>query len=109
MKTFRDATVRIDAAILSMAEEDFCGLWEVLWRLREMFPQQSHGEISQLGRNFVSRLLKEKAISVDVRDGIVGEVREAHSQDFENIIDDTCSWNEPPHSNSPQILIGSKE
>lgn len=99
----------VEQEIMSMAEEDYCGLWEIIWRLRDALSITSDDELIEIARPSVLELMNNQKILLYQRKGLLGKEEEIEFDQVEEIIARNGNWLEPPNKDSIQYLIASND
>jgi hypothetical protein len=92
--------------ILEMATEDFCGLWEIIWRLRDLFPQCLTSELRNKAESAVRELSAKGLIELYRRVGVSGEEKLIPIDEVDRVLSDTASWEEPSKA-AVQMLLAT--
>ena len=84
-----------ERAILWLAIEDFSGMWEVVWQLRALRPQDSDVELNERAKNVLSRLLQRGWVDLYHCEEPYGKLSRIPSGETESILGDASAWEEP--------------
>lgn len=50
--------------VLDLGSEDFYGLWEILWRLKEVCPNRGESDLLEEARSAIVQLVREGAVAL---------------------------------------------
>ena len=92
--------------ILKLAVEDYYGLWELFWAIRENYPNYSADEFLEIAQEATKYLLSSGSIILYSRQGADGTEVQMQELDAEEAISNPQNWREPSR-NTIQILVGS--
>ncbi len=93
-------------AIMVVAEEDYYGLWEAVWRLRSMLPQTGELELRSIAKRTMQELLGNGKVKLFRRSGTGGKEELISNEEAYAILTSDHVWNEPLDGKSIQILFG---
>lgn len=86
--------------------EDFVGLWEVLWELNSVLPENSQKENQEISKKILRYFLEQNLVTIYVSKWGGDELEEKDFSRALNLIEDEKYWNAPA-INEFCIKIGS--
>jgi len=91
-------------AIADLLAEDEYGLWEIVWRLRTLLPNESDEEVRRTARKCLRTLYTQGRILFVRRIGPTGSSTPVDSSEIDSLLADSKSWDEP-QKNQIQLLV----
>jgi hypothetical protein len=98
----------VHRAILDLLVEDSYGLWEIVWRLQDLFPERSTAEVTSAAREGVQELLDAGLISVWRLQEVGGEELPVPEGEIGSELAKESNWI-GPQDNGSQIRILATE
>lgn len=96
----------VEREILDMATEDFCGLWEIIWRLRDLSPRGLTLELRNKAESAVRELLAKGWIELYRCAGVSVEEKLIPIDELDRVLSEPASWKEPSKG-SVQFLLAA--
>lgn len=94
--------------ILWSTIEDFVGLWEILWELNSIFPENSQKENHAKAMKILSYLLEKKLVTFYINIWGSDKLEELHLREAIKFLNEEKYWN-APEINKICIKIGNTE
>jgi hypothetical protein len=94
----------VQRELLSLSVEDFYGLWEVLWRVRNLYPERPDSELKEIAETAVRQLLSNGWIALYRQAGV--ERTEIRADEVDALLWDPGNWIEPT-SKLSSVVIGA--
>lgn len=98
----------VHQAILDLAVEDSYALWEIVWRLRHLFPARPETEVRCIAHQAVQELIASDLIQLLQLREPDGEELPLPAHEVEETLADERCWQAPPDY-APQIRILATE
>lgn len=95
--------------ILSLATEDYYGLWEVRRRLHAIFPGLEDSAIRQLAANTVGELLERGWVGLFTGTLRTNDVRRLAREELASILGESTSWDEPRNDEENLMIAATPE
>ena len=96
--------------ILSLATEDYCGLWEVRWRLQTIFPGIEDSTIRGLAADTVSELFQRGWIGVFTGSNLgTNDVRPVTGDEAARVLREPASWDDPTDATKTLMIAATAE
>ena len=93
------------AVVMNLVTDDYYGLWEIVWRLKELCPIDSETELRENAEKVVKQLVKDGQIAVFWRETATSEpIRIV--EDAIEILSRSENWREPTLATDASIWIG---
>lgn len=94
--------------ILWSTIEDFVGLWEILWELNSVLPENSRKENQDISKKILRYFLEQNLVIIYVSKWGSDELEAKDFNEALNLIEDEKFWN-APYINELCIKIGNTE
>lgn len=94
--------------ILWSTIEDYVGLWEILWELNSVLPENGHEENQERAKKILRYFLEQKLVTFYMNKWGRDELEELQFQEALKILDEEKYWN-APEINELCIKIGNTE
>ena len=88
--------------------EDFVGLWEILWELNSLLPENSQKENQEIAKKIIKYFLNQQLIILYSDKWGSDELKELHFNAALKLLEREKYWN-APEINEPCIKIGNTE
>jgi hypothetical protein len=105
----KDKSATIRSTILSLVDDDYYGLWEVLWKLHDAVPDISEPKLIQQARLAILDLASINKLAVFRREGMLGKEQQIAVAQLSVVLASNSVWSEPEHKDSMQILVTTVE
>jgi hypothetical protein len=94
--------------ILWSTIEDFVGLWEILWELNSLLPENSQKENQEISKKILRYFLKQDLVTIYLSKWGSDERKAKDSNEALNLIENDNYWN-PPAINELCVKVGNTE
>jgi hypothetical protein len=84
-----------ERTILWLAIEDFSGMWEVVWQLRSLRPEDSDAELNRRAKDVLSHLLQRGWADLYHCEEPYGRLSKIPSGETDAILGEAGAWEEP--------------
>ena len=101
--------MEIQRRILSLATEDFYGLWEIPSVVRDVFPQLNERDAMDLAKRVLRELIDRHLIRVYLGTRFVGEERALAREESESALADAKNWTVESSSEGENVRIAATE
>ena len=99
---------RIQHQLLELAVEDYYGFWEIIWRVRNLLPNSTASQLSEIAATALRDLLSRGWVALYRQVLDTGERTPIEPSEVEAVLADPRSWAEPTSDLTP-IVFGATE
>ncbi|MGH7654922.1 MAG: hypothetical protein ACREN6_09690 [Gemmatimonadaceae bacterium] len=85
----------LKAAVLDSAGDDYTGLWEVLWLVKQRRPEQTDSVAREQARSLVLEMLHDRLLLLYEGVEFNGDEKRVQSSQWEQSLDVVTYWGEP--------------
>lgn len=90
--------------ILDLAEDDYTGLWELIWRARTTMADDRAGDLLERLRSELETLIQERKVSLFRGTKFTGEEQPISAADVPVLLATPGAW-EPPAIDEPHLRV----